>query len=278
MVRDYAVINIVAHPHPEGIYRKIFESAAKSNKGVRYFSNRFARLGPVSGVKSGIFSGRLYTWLELDTDANVIRKTELEESPFVESGVEIPDDIGLESRIFYYGFNIERHQLFVEAKNDDGQTISPNQAARAFSSVLSAVADEFVSELNVQTMPSSDSVERVLGLKAIKKIEMRLERPNPDDHSEKKRKILEKLDQMNAKQQEITLSKARGRETLKLDPDYRLLADVAAENGWLVAKGQNLDGKKQELSTRDYPRVVSHDLEAGSSSLAAVRSVARQNG
>ena len=120
----YGALNIVAHPHPAGTYRKIFENAGADSRGARFHGDQFATLSPISSTRNGVFTGKLATWTEIDPKSNLIDKASLKEQLLSESDIAIPTDIGFNSKVFSFAFRERDHKLFVELINDEGQTIS----------------------------------------------------------------------------------------------------------------------------------------------------------
>ncbi|MGB0507054.1 MAG: DUF4747 family protein [Pikeienuella sp.] len=276
--KKYAVVNVTAHPHPEGVYERIFRAAADAKNGVRFYSNNFAMISPVSKVKDDVFTGSIGIWIEIDETSNVIKKESMEESLLADSDVRIPPEIGLDSKKFLFSFNVKTHTLYVEMSNAEKKTISPKRVAKAFDEVLSDTLPEEVEELAIQPKPEIDSIDRIFNLAAIKKVKIRIERPNPDDLSKDKKKVLEELNMMNAKSQTIEMSKAAGRPTLVLTSDMKVVSQVAAENGYVKVEGKDVEGTKQSRSTNQYPRIIEKQIIGDSTDITMIRTVARFDG
>jgi len=113
MFRTYALLNVVAHPHPRGIYRKLLELAS-DGASVKFRSDRYARISRINEAKSGVLVGRLALWTEIDPNSPSINKSSLEEMSLKQAGVELPDNIGFNSSIFYFSFREAEHALYVE--------------------------------------------------------------------------------------------------------------------------------------------------------------------
>jgi len=60
---------------------------------------------------------------------------------------------------------------------------------------------------------------------------------------------------MNAKSQEVVLTKERGADQLEPDGEIRVLAEVAAENGYVEGKGRDANNQEVKESTKDHPRM-----------------------
>ena len=272
----YGVLNTVLHPHPAGAYRNIFEIAGADPRGVRFHGDRFATMSPVSETRNGVFTGRLATWTEINPQSNLIEKKSLKESLLSESNVLLPDGVGFNSRVFSFAFREAEHQLYVELRNDENQTISIGRARLAFLRVFQAFKPEQVDELDVHIKTQSNAVEQVLSIPKIRNIEILLNLPNPDHLSEQKKAILEEIDALHAKRMKTQITKAAGEETLKLNPRYKAMAELAKDNGYLHAKGRDVNGDPIDRSTKKYPSEIEIELGKDDSRAIATRRLAEK--
>ena len=76
--------------------------------------------------------GRVVVWTEIDENEPAINTDQLEEVDFDDLGIDIPDNIGFNGRIFSYVLREKDHMLFIEAHNDVGKRLSPSRAQRIF--------------------------------------------------------------------------------------------------------------------------------------------------
>lgn len=237
--------------------------------------DQFAALSPISKEKEGIFSGRLAIWTEIDRSSNVIDKSELEEVSFSESGVDIPREIGFNSKVFSFSFRTYDHLLFVEIQNDEGKHLSINRARLAFGKILSSSPLKDIEEVIVHVIPVADSVDRVLSLPQIRKVEIRIHRPNPDELDDDVANILKELEEQGAGKQDVTLTRAPGIKTIVLNAKNKLLARAASFNGYVKAIGRDEVGEKSEVSTRDHPRIIEAVTDPETTPATQVRQIAR---
>lgn len=273
MYRTYGVLNVVAHPHPEGVYRKVFEQAS-DNEPVKFRGDRYATISRITASVDGVFRGRLATWTEIDPNAPSVDKSSLQEMSLQEAGIELPDNIGLNSAIFYFSFREDDHVLYIELANDEGRSISASVAQRAFQKVLSAASADLVDELNVFIKTRADAVEYALGLASLRKIEIDLHLPNPDDLGPEHAKALEMLAQMKSNRMQATFTKAKGEPTLILLPEWRAAAELSQDNGSVTTYGKDEYGDKKERSTKEMPAEVVEEIAPEDSSFSVVGRVA----
>lgn len=275
-VASYGVLNTVVHPHPAGAYRKLFEIAGADSRGVRFHGDRFATLSPISETRDGVFTGRLATWTEIDPHSNLIEKKSLKESLLSDSGVSLPDGVGFNSRVFSFAFREKDHKLFVELKNDENQSISIGRARLAILKVLQAVQPGDVDELDVHIVSQANAVDAVLSIKKIRKVEILLDLPNPDILSDKKKAILDEIQAIHAKRLKTEITKAAGEESLELSEQYRAMAELAKDNGYVFARGLDEYGDPVERNTKKYPMEVETVLGQDESRALATRRIAEK--
>lgn len=270
--KRFGIINVAANPHPEGIYRRIFEAAA--GRGARFWGAEFCATSQISETRDGIFTGRLAVWTEVATDSNVINKKILEETPYLESGIDLPAEIGLNSKTFGFAFNENNHRLYLEMKNDKARSISINRAHIAFSRILEEI--DVGVEINVTVVPEQEAVERILAEKRLKRFEVHLRLPNPDDLSDEDvKEVVDELKQRGAKGLDLSLMKSSTAKSLILNTRDRLLARVAAFNGYVVGRIEMATGGVANVSTKDHPKISVIETVDGPSE-GTLRAVARR--
>jgi hypothetical protein len=256
MVKEFAVLNIVCQPHPEGTYRRIFDATAEARRGVQYYGERYASISPISETRNGVFTGRLANWIEPDRRAKTIRVDDLEQVEFAASGVVIPRGLGLNSRVFNFAFCIKHHALVIELTNDENQKISARQAQRAVKNLLEASKPDGIDEISVYVRSKASAIDSMLSLPSVRKVSIDLRRPNPTDYSDDEEDILREMEEENAKRRKTEISLASGRDTIRLNQRHRAMANVAKDNGSVSVDGTDENGEKVFLSTREMPWLI----------------------
>ena len=272
----YGVLNVVVHPHPSGVYRELFEIAGEDPRGVRFHGDRFATISPISETRNGVFTGRLATWTEIDPKSNLIEKSTLKETLLSDADISIPDGVGFNSRVFSFAFREKDHRLYVELLNDESQSTSIGRARLAFSKVLSVVSPESIDELDVFIVSQSNAVEKVLSIPRMRKIEIQLDMPNPDDLSEEKQKILKEIEDLKGKRIRTEITKSAGEATLTPTSRYLAMAELAKDNGFVSAVGKDEFGEAVHRSTKAFPNEIEFPLGEDGSRSSMTRRVAEQ--
>lgn len=269
----YCVLNVVLHPHPVGSYRALFENAATRSQKVNYYGERFAKISPLTPTRDGVFTGRLATWTEINTDGNLIDKNTLDEMLFSDSGIDLSSGIGFNARVFSFAFRIAGHRLFVEKINDENEKISNGAVLKIFSAILLDAAEGH-QDLSVSVVSSASAINFVLQTPNLRKLEIVVDLPNPDVLTAEKNEIIESLQIMKAKKMRVELTRQAGSDRLELTPGVRAFAELSSENGFATATGRDDDGKAIERSTKDFPEEIETVLLEDESRALGTRRIA----
>ena len=281
MARDQIVraafLNIVATPHPSGVYTRLLGSAA--TKVVPFRGSSRAAITPLSRIAGSedLYSFQLVTWIEIDPDEPTIDKAALKKADFPREGREFTRQYGVNGRVFFCIFDDKDHRLTVEIKNEDRRTISPNTVGELFTRLLSPRVLGTKAELvEVTVIPEKGALEHVLGFERLDTVEILVKRPNADDITTKTNRVLERLRKMKAESEYSRLRRMPKTDGLELDEEHQTLAQVAALNGYVDASGVDANGKHDERSTRDIPKVRSQAIPKDASYFAALRDLAKK--
>jgi hypothetical protein len=198
-------------------------------------------------------TGEIYKFFELDPKAawyNVVRKKAAD--PEEKAKIQIPSDLKPHLSVFYYVFFPTGHRLFFECKYGQHR-ISPGSVAKMLEKIFERpnILREF-GPVEVTIEPSTESLARIFKMPLLRHLRIELTRPNADTLGSARRKVMERLENMNAQSQTIEFRAERG-EGLEPDEEARTLAGVAQSNGHVEATGQTSDGKPAYESTKEHP-------------------------
>lgn len=274
---EVAFLNIVATPHPEGVYERLIRFAA--HHPVSYWgSNRAAITRPAKARDdSGFLTFTLFLWTEVNPDEPAINKAELEKASFPDEGREFTARYGVNGRSFTCVFDPTIHLLSVEIKNEDGKTVSPERLRKIWVELLSPeVLGKDAELVEVTVVPTEGALSYVLGLEQLNRIEILVKRPNADDFTSDTNRIMRNLIQQNAKSEKRVLTRQPKTDGLVLDEESLAYASVAAHNGYVNADGLDTNGERAKRSTKEVPRIKRYAVAAGDLFSAAVRAIARE--
>lgn len=281
MAEQYTVaafLNVVATPHPKGVYERLFRAAAY--QVVQYWGSAHAAISEIEPVpnEQDLFAFTLSTWEEINPDEPAIRKQDLAKSNIPRAGVEFSAQYGINGRVFTGVLDTQTHVVTIELKNEDGKRLSAGRAETIFQRLLSP--ENLLPEkelVEVTLIPQDDALDYVLGFERLDRLEILVKLPNTDDVTKEANRVLERLRAQKAKSEKSVLTRAAGTSGIEPDDEHMMLARVAAAgNGVVETSGLDSDNEKGERSTREKPKIVRWVLQTGQSFAAAIRSVARE--
>ena len=253
-----AALNITIHPHKPELYVNLIRDVFKSRKPARFRSNHFGMIGtfhyleeddPLSGIH-----GELHKFLDFDMEEEWLNlnahkkadKDDLEE-------VNIPEHLKPDFSSARYVFYPRRHRLFFESFTADRKSFGPQTVERIFAGLFNNVTiKRKYGPVDVTVEPTREGLEKIFEIPKLRRLKIILTKPNADDQDEEETKVLERLDNQNARRMETTLVGESGM-TLAPDEDTRVLASVAASNGRVFGEGKDIEGKPVSESTEDHP-------------------------
>jgi hypothetical protein len=198
---EVAALNIVASPHPPGIYRTILRAVA--GKEVPIWGSDRAKITeprPIDGRPDDFF-GEILIWAHIDTEIPWINKdrdaeaTEEEMQPVVDA---LPSNLEPNFRPFTYVLNQAEHIVLVEVRNEAGQRFSPTRAKRMFDRLFEDLSDD-LPEVDVTIIPEEETLDKIFAIKRLRKLEIFIQRPNPDDLGDDYKRIMGLLEQEGAR-------------------------------------------------------------------------------
>lgn len=269
-------INLVATPHPEGIYRSSLVQVA--NKPVNVRGNDWAIISRPKAVRGepDLSEGVISVWTDIDASEPSIDKATFEQLD-VEAGLKkVFAEKGFNTRSFAYVLNEGTHNIAVELVNEIGKRISIKQVEKIFQLLVSRLNREGQT-YEVTVIPEEDAIDQVLGLERLDRVTIFLKRPNPGDHDGGDAdEVLRELDEQNIKQAEYSFVRQPGTDSIHLNGTNAMRAEVAAQNGYVKSSGVDENGKRDRRSTKEYPKIVALSLAAGALAISLVRDQAKR--
>lgn len=282
MPREYTVasfLNIVATPHPKGVYERLIEKACSNI--VQYWGAHHAAISNFSKFDGNedFFKFTLSNWIEIDPDEPTIRKEDFAKSSLPREGKDFSSRYGVNGRVFSCILDSRIHTVLVELKNEDGKRLSALRAELIFQKLLSPdILGADAESVEVTLIPQDDALKYVLGFKRLDRLEILVKMPNNDDITTETNRVLKNLREMKAKSKTATLARAAGTSGLEPDDEHMALARVAAAgNGRVDTIGLDENEQKGERSTKEKPKIVTRALQKGQSYMLALLNIARQN-
>lgn len=254
-----SAINIALHePHSAAHYVDLIRSLYNLRRIVVLRGTTGALIGSLYPIdkdrpENGLV-GELYQFIHLDTNEPWFDVENLEEATEQDvANIKIPEKLKPHLARFNFAFFPKGHRLYVQTRNKN-RTFSINAAHKLTKTLLAAPRFLKYNGVEVTVEPERDSLSRVLKIDYLKKLEIVLVRPNPDDHQAAERRVLEKLSRQDARRQDTVLYAAANQD-LEPDADTKLLAKVASSNGMVTGYGFDSAGNAITKSTTEKPWV-----------------------
>jgi sporulation protein YlmC with PRC-barrel domain len=253
-----SAINVVQHPHSKERYIDLFKELNKNKNGIKILGQYYGQLSNIDiNIDEGYIQGEIYRYTEINKNApwlNIIEHSQiLDEEGKPKSLVE--EHFKPNSKKIYFYFIIKHHRLVFDKKE-----ISPKSIKNFFENLIANTNISKELDINKQSIKitveqSAESLEKILKLHHINKIDLVIHRPNPDDLSDDLENGMKlRLENMNADTYMETIKS----EHASIEPDdiLKQYMNVARSNGKVEVRGRNEAGKSITESTESHPLEV----------------------
>ena len=217
-------------------------------------------------------TGEIYQFTNLDQSEPWFDVNALEEASEDEvKEIKIPEHLKPHLARFNYVFFPHGHRLYVQTRNKN-RTLGIQTVLKFFRLLLADKSAPLTPHVEVTVEPDRDTITQILKIRYLKRLEITLVRPNPDDLSAAEKRLLRKLSRQDARQMDVNLYADSNND---LDPDQETitLAKVAASNGAVVGHGRDAANNPVIKSTIDQPwKEVAHfdeDVQTEQSAIIA---------
>jgi hypothetical protein len=238
-------------------YSALFINLSQLEKSVKIIGTRYGVLGrPQKIVEDGkirALRGYFYHFTEIDPrkpwfNMQKFRQLDLEDG----EPLPIAPEWKPNSREVLYFFHIRTHLLFF-----DVDAIGHEWARRFFAESVSkkAIVDEH-GIVEVEVVSSSDTIERILSIPTLTRLQIILSRPNGDDPDEIIQRVIERMEAQKARHYEQVYKGSIKEGGLEPDPITKAHMKLAIKDGQINAVGRDIDNVRVVESTEDHPRVI----------------------
>ncbi|MCB4809701.1 DUF4747 family protein [Methylovorus menthalis] len=250
-------INIVTHPHSPERYVDLFKSlySLKLSRSIR--TTQRIMLGELSRIDDsdlteGIF-GRIYKFDQIDPNMPWFNVETNEVATDEElAAISIPESLKPNFTTFDFVFYPKTHKFFFTSSHK-GKHLSAGVVKRLFEYLIEhpAIRENF-GKVEITIIPDQTQLENIFNIYNLRKLEIDVVLPNPDDNEEDEREIFSRLERQNARRIKQVIV-AEPRESIEPDEETKKLARVAASNGKVIGTGYTQTGEKIEESTTKTP-------------------------
>jgi len=266
---EFRALNVKAHPHPEGIYEKLWISAAQMGSILKFRGDKWGMVGTWQVIKVNgkpAIEGELWRFTYIDPNEpwfNVEKKAEATAEDL--KAIQIPNHLKPSMKRFRYLFATDQHQLFVQTYGD-GETLGIEPAQNFVFALLNQKALELPAVV-VDLVQDKESLSRFIQRSHLQTLFIDISKPNPDRFSkEDEDDLFEAMSREGVKRKKIELI-AENDEGIKPNEETLKQARVAATNGHVKATALSPDGGTKIFDTKNHPITEAFTYMVGRDSL-----------
>lgn len=250
---NFSVITMDAHPHEEGVYRKLLKYLKNSKIDIDYIKpnvlrlDTFYELNKGSGVWHGSFSRRteIETWSTPEGD------------PADKADIATINPKKLIPNLYKFPFIFieEKHLLFVLTKNEEGKTLSIDPLAKSLSKALDSKIQDMGIDLTIVPRYDQEKMENVLNDYQVSSLRIKIQRPNGDGVKDVQ-DIFDDLEKSDAKTIDIHRSAQNGKR-LKETPILKNQLRAATKCGEVEAHVDRIENgeiRVEKIKSTNFPK------------------------
>lgn len=253
-IMNVAILNMVIHPHSDELYTVLFRDVFQLRRRVKVRGSDHILIGNYRTDENNIscIIGNLYKFVDIDPTATWLDTFNL--TPALDVDGEpinpIPSNLAPNLRMIPFVFFINGHRLFY-----DKDYLSPLSASKAIYALFNQPEIfEKYGEVMVSLESTDESIQQIMRIPSLTKLNIFIGLPNPDDLSELEQRVEERIRNQKARKykQEYTGTREEG---LQPDEETEAVMRLALSNGYVNAEGWE-DNTKIEKSTLSHPKVI----------------------
>ncbi|MCU7932057.1 MAG: DUF4747 family protein [Candidatus Thiodiazotropha sp. (ex Codakia rugifera)] len=276
-----SAINLRLHPHNTENYIQLIKLAAKSKKILPIRGTSHGILNGAYAIKSGKpeegIEGEISKFTHIDLKSPWLNtKTSKEANEHDVEKISIPENLKPNYQRFNYVFFPKKHKFVFQTYSSGNRTLSPSFVLKFLDSLFSieAIKTKF-GVVDLTVIPETNSLEKIWKIPQIDKLILTINRPNPDDFHDEEIEFLEEMNVQHIREIKQEHRAIDG-ETITPNTKTRTLAEIAAKNGSVYAKGKDQMGKSIKESTKKHPREDTYYYDPSDTQEAyAIREYAR---
>ncbi|WP_316368298.1 DUF4747 family protein [Candidatus Thiodiazotropha sp. CDECU1] len=254
-----SAINLCLHPHNPEKYIQLIQLAAKSKQILPIRGTSHGLLNGAYAIKSGKpeegIEGEISKFTQIDLNSPWLNtKTSKEANEHDVEKISIPENLKPNYQRFNYVFFPKKHKFVFQTYSSGNRTLSPSFVRKFLDSLFSieAIKTKF-GVVDLTIVPETDSLEKIWKIPQIDKLTLTINRPNPDDFHDEEIEFLEEMNIQHIREIKQEYRAIDG-QTITPNTKTKTLAEIAANNGNVYAKGKDQMGKPIKESTKQHPR------------------------
>lgn len=252
---EISALNIKLQPHKPELYVALLRDTFKLQQVTCMRSDYYGVLGTHFVINKGNpldgYTGYISKFLQIDPEKPWFNTKNNKKAEQVDvNEVNIPDHLKPNMENFRYVFYPVGHRLFFETSSD-GNTVGPSIVLKFFKSLFEheKIVKKY-GEVTVILEPSVESLKEIFSIHTLKRLDMTITKPNPDDPFENFEHTC--YERMNAENADVYETGLKGIDLAPSD-ETKMLARVAASNGVVKGEGSDFEGTPVKRSTKEHP-------------------------
>lgn len=251
----YSRLNVVATPHPEGIYERALNVMIR--RPVNYRADQMAVISNLMQESDGIIVGRLILGTVINLEDPIFSSENFEEIEEIPQSLRVELKHLFNGRVFTFFFDSYNHKITIETINEFGKTLSIKTSRKIFDQLFEKFTEQNAEyNFRVTIVERSNALDAVLSTPQIRKLEIEVLLPNPDTPDSVGR-VLQRIEQQRLRKESRVLVKEPNALSIIPDEETRAFAEASQRgNGKTTAIGKTANGKKIVQSTEDLPEEI----------------------
>ncbi len=254
-----SALNIAMHqPHSPKKYLAFMKKAFSLREKVKLSNVHYAMIGSsyTNPENENEINGDIFRFVKIDPNEPWFNeKTQEPATKEEQEEVSLPNHLLPNLQRIPYIFLADKHCLFIITK-DRKTTISPATIQNIIERIISKniIQNEFP-EVAVTVISDAEQVNKLLKLPDIRKITIKINRPNADDADDIEQNFMERLERIGASSKEEIYTAEKGNGIFP-DEDITNIANAATKNGKVTVVSRDSTGGTRILSTDEFPKKV----------------------
>lgn len=254
-VRISAINIVVSNRNLQGRenYARLWKQTFELRSNVRVRGDTRGMIGSLSMRNSpDTLWGDLFKFSALDPDAPWLNlDTGQAAADETMKQIQIPPQLRPNLRIVPYYFFPNVHSLVFASRLDAANTFAPRLVATLLMRLFDTpIIKSRFGPIEVTVEPDPRSLDNIFNLSRLKRLEITIKRPNALGNAE--RRLFKRMYEVGADRIEQVYV-AKSPQGLQPDDEIKEIAQIAASNGSVTARGEDLSGEIVERSTKDQP-------------------------
>ncbi len=209
----------------------------------------------LTGSNKNYFFGYIYRFIDINPKEPWFDIEKNEEASEEDVAlVNIPEKLKPNLSEIPYIFDYKEHKLyFLTGGTDTG--IGTQSISSLFNKIKAhPQIVKLFGEIDHTIATDKKALDEMLSWPVIKKIYVKLERPNPTEEEDDET-FYERLERRRLKSEEHIYTKAAGADSIKADEEMKAIFRTAIDNGIYTQEGIDNSGENRKASSRDFPMI-----------------------